>query len=54
MRMKPAVLSPTLPQGTHATRPSLLQSIYEAVLYYDSGEALMKDETSRIKNSRLE
>ncbi len=34
--------------------PGLLESVYEAVLFYDSGEALMKDGISRIINGKLE
>ncbi len=34
--------------------PGLLEGIYEAVLFYDSGEALMKDGISRIVNGNLE
>ena len=30
--------------------PSLQESVYEALLFYDSGEALMKDGISRIIN----
>jgi len=34
--------------------PGLLESVYEAVRFYDSGEALMNDGISRIKNGKLE
>ena len=34
--------------------PGLLESVYEAVLLYDSGEALMKDGISCIINGKLE
>ena len=34
--------------------PSLLESVYEAVLFYDSGEVLMKGGISRIINGKLE
>ena len=34
--------------------PGLPESVYVAVLFYDSGEALMKDGVSRIINGKLE
>ncbi len=34
--------------------PGLLEGVYEAVLFYDSGAALMKDGISRIVNGKLE
>ena len=34
--------------------PGLLESVYEAVLFYDSGETLMNDGISRIINGKLE
>ncbi len=34
--------------------PGLLESVYEAVLFYDSGEVLMKDGISCIINGKLE
>ena len=34
--------------------PSLQEDVYEAILFYDSGEALMKDGISRIINGKLE
>ena len=34
--------------------PGLLESVYEALRSYDSGEALMNDGISRIKNGKLE
>ena len=33
--------------------PSLQEDVYEAILFYDSGEALMKDGISRIINGKL-
>jgi hypothetical protein len=33
--------------------PGLLESVYEAVLSYDSGEALMRDGISRMINGKL-